>query len=122
MPKHYTLIEAKQMAEEALAAVELDSDGWTVALIDSRDVAGRIHNKKRQLQLDREYIKASSKAEVQDTIIHEIAHLLAPPYRPKGAQRWRIHHAEWRATAIAMGGTGEIDTPRIRDALRKRSR
>ena len=77
--------------------------GWRVVLDRARTRAGVCRPARREIGLSRVLTELHSEAEVTDTVLHEIAHALA------GAEHG--HDAVWRATARAIGCSGERCVP-----------
>jgi predicted SprT family Zn-dependent metalloprotease len=67
---------------------------WTFAWIDHKTTYGMCHYRKREIQLSRVLTEVVSEAEVEDTILHEIAHALTP-----GCGHGRM----WKMMARALG-------------------
>lgn len=90
-----------QLAEKYLSRHGLDAQDWTVKFID-RDGEGDIGfaayswARGRVIVLTREYLLNTDERNVEETIIHEIAHALT-----SGA-----HDEEWKAKFEELGGTG----------------
>ena len=73
--------------------------GWRVVLDRARTRAGVCRPARREIGLSRVLTELHSEAEVTDTVLHEVAHALV------GAEHG--HDAVWRATARAIGCSGE---------------
>ena len=69
--------------------------------------------------------RLENRSKVRNTILHELAHLAAPPYQPNEYSNWRMHHAEWRRVCKLIGGDGkrchtmETEPTRKRDGWAK---
>lgn len=72
---------------------------WTVVLTRAKRQAGVCRYATRQIGLSGPLTQLHDEAEVRDTILHEIAHALAGPQHG--------HDRVWRATALAIGCTGQ---------------
>ena len=72
--------------------------GWTAKLANAVP-GGACHYTKKWILLSRLYVRAASAAELDDTILHEIAHALVGPHHH--------HDAVWRAKARAIGCSGD---------------
>lgn len=78
-------------------------DGWSVSLDRAKTRAGACRFRTRQITLSRHLTALHSEDEVRDTILHEIAHALV------GAGHGHDRH--WRATALAIGCSGQRCIP-----------
>ncbi len=76
----------------------LQRAGWVAKLDDCRSRAGACYFTKKSIVLSRLYVRAASPAELDDTILHEIAHALVGPQHH--------HDSVWRAQARAIGCSG----------------
>ncbi len=96
---------AARMARETMD--EHGLDGWTFAFDRARVRAGACHFRDRRITLSRAITAAQDEAEVQETVLHEVAHALVGPRHG--------HDAVWRRTARSIGATGErcysVDQP-----------
>ncbi len=77
----------------------LDAVGWVASLDESRARAGACNFTKKMISLSRLYVRVADPAELDDTILHEIAHALVGPQHH--------HDAVWRAKARAIGCSGD---------------
>lgn len=100
--------------QEALAMARrlLDAHGlqdWKVALDSAKTRAGLCRYDRRMISLSRYLTRLHQPPEVQDTILHEIAHALVGPAHG--------HDAVWRAQARRLGSSAErcvpVDRPRV---------
>lgn len=73
--------------------------GWIFGFDRAEVRAGACHHRDRRITLSRALTAAHDQAEVQETVLHEIAHALV------GARHG--HDAVWRARARAIGATGQ---------------
>ena len=71
---------------------------WTLTFDRSKVCFGKCYYSRRQISLSRYLVELNDEAEVRDTILHEIAHALAP----RGAG----HGPKWQAVAVAIGCNG----------------
>jgi predicted SprT family Zn-dependent metalloprotease len=74
-------------------------DGWTFTFDHAKRRGGACHYGRKEISLALGFAEAASDAEVEDTILHEIAHALVG--------RRHNHDAVWRAKARAIGCTAE---------------
>jgi predicted SprT family Zn-dependent metalloprotease len=72
---------------------------WSFTFDRSKVRFGSCHYRRRQISLSEYLVELNSKDEVRDTILHEIAHALAP-----GSAG---HGPKWRAIALAIGCNGQ---------------
>jgi len=93
--------DALRMARGLLA--EHNLTGWTVVADRAKTRAGVCRFAQRQIGLSRPLTEVHSEAEVRDTILHEIAHALVGPGHG--------HDHVWRATAQAIGSSGQRCVP-----------
>jgi len=71
---------------------------WSFVFDRSKVRFGKCDYRRQQISLSRHLVELNGEEEVQDTILHEIAHALAP----RGAG----HGPKWRSLAIAIGCNG----------------
>lgn len=74
-------------------------DGWSFAFDHAKRRGGACHYGRKAISLSLGFAEAASDAEVEDTILHEIAHALVG--------RRHNHDAIWQAKARAIGCTAE---------------
>ena len=82
----------------SLARLEMDKNGlcdWRLELDFAKVRAGACHFGKRKITFSRNFIKNSNQDDIQDTILHEIAHALV------GAKHG--HDNIWKQMAIKLG-------------------
>jgi predicted SprT family Zn-dependent metalloprotease len=91
------LEDARQLAEELIRLHRL-SPKWSFAFDRSKVRFGKCDYRKREISLSKYLVELNDVAEVRETILHEIAHALAP----RGAG----HGPEWKALAISIGCNG----------------
>lgn len=90
------LIEARSLATDLMAQHGLT--GWRLVFDNAKMRAGVCRPGRREIGLSRVLTGLHTRAEVRDTILHEIAHALVGPSHG--------HDAVWRAKALAIGSTG----------------
>jgi predicted SprT family Zn-dependent metalloprotease len=73
--------------------------GWTFVFDRSKVRFGKCDYRRKQISLSRHLLELNGEAEVRDTILHEIAHALAP----RGAG----HGPAWQAVALSIGCNGQ---------------
>jgi predicted SprT family Zn-dependent metalloprotease len=92
------LQQAKELAERLMRQHQLQHE-WTFVLDRSKVRFGKCDYRRKQISLSRCLTELNNEAEVRDTILHEIAHALAP----RGAG----HGPAWKSVAIAIGCNGQ---------------
>ena len=99
--RDYAAVEDRALGRcrELMQLHGLNAAGWTAKLDESRSRAGACHYTKKWILLSRLYVRAASAAQLDDTILHEIAHALVGPHHH--------HDAVWRAKARAIGCSGD---------------
>jgi len=85
------------MAESLRIAHKLD--GWRIQFDESRSRFGQCRIGEHVISLSRPLVELNNMEEVKDTILHEIAHALAPI----GAH----HNHAWKAVARSIGCRAE---------------
>ena len=90
---------ALRRCRELLDLHGLSATGWTARLDESRSRAGACNFTKKRILLSRLYVRVAAEPELDDTILHEIAHALVGPHHH--------HDATWRAKARAIGCSGD---------------
>jgi predicted SprT family Zn-dependent metalloprotease len=93
-----TLEQARKLAEDLMRLHKL-SPSWSFVFDRSRVRFGKCDYGQRRISLSRHLAQLNSEAEVRDTILHEIAHALAP----RGAG----HGPAWKLLARSIGCTGQ---------------
>jgi predicted SprT family Zn-dependent metalloprotease len=93
-----TLERARRLAEALMRQHKLLPQ-WSFVFDRSRVRFGRCHYDKRQISLSRFLVELNDEPEVRETILHEIAHALAP----RGAG----HGPLWKAVAQSIGASGQ---------------
>lgn len=94
--------DTRQLAETMMRAHGLD--GWTFKFHRATSRIGQAHLGRRVISMSSVAVEKMALPEVEQTILHEIAHALAPPKKING--RWDIHGAEWQAKAAEIGYLG----------------
>jgi predicted SprT family Zn-dependent metalloprotease len=92
------LEDAEKMARH-LMQVHRVPRGWSFAFDRSKVRFGKCDFSRKQISLSRHLVLLNPEEEVRDTILHEIAHALAP--------RGSGHGPAWRALAISIGCNGQ---------------
>jgi predicted SprT family Zn-dependent metalloprotease len=92
------LHEAQTLAEDLLRLHKL-SPKWSFRFDRSKVAFGKCYYGQRVITLSRYLVELNNEPEVRDTILHEIAHALAP----RGAG----HNSAWQAIARAIGCNGQ---------------
>ena len=92
------LAQARQMADELMRLHKL-SPTWSFKFDRSKVSFGKCYYGKKVISLSRYLVELNDEKEVRDTILHEIAHALAP----KGAG----HGAVWQSVAQMIGCNGQ---------------
>lgn len=107
------LAPAREAADRLLAQHELTD--WSFRFDRARTRCGSCHYGKRQISLSRYFVELNDPDEVENVLLHEIAHALAGP----GVG----HGPAWRTIAATIGARPEataspaIPMPRARWAL-----
>lgn len=91
------LEDARSLAE-ALMRKHKVPPSWTFDFDRARVRFGKCDYRRKRISLSSHLVQLNSEAEVRDTILHEIAHALAPA----GAG----HGPVWRELALAIGCNG----------------
>jgi predicted SprT family Zn-dependent metalloprotease len=89
--------QAQTLAIYLMDKHNLLSKGWHFKFDGAKRRLGCCNYTKRTISLSREWTTINDEAEVQDTILHEIAHALTPGCK---------HNHVWRAKAIEIGCNG----------------
>lgn len=92
------LTEARALARRLMKQHKL-SPAWSFRFDRSKVRFGRCNYTKQEISLSSHLVELNGEAEVRDTLLHEIAHALAP----RGAG----HGPDWRAVAISIGCNGQ---------------
>ena len=72
-----TLTEARQLAHDLMRLHKVPAV-WSFQFDHSKVRFGKCNYTKKEISLSRHLVQLNSEAEVRDTILHEIAHALAP--------------------------------------------
>jgi SprT protein len=88
------LKEAEKLASELMTLHNI-SQSWSFRFDSSKVRFGKCDYRKREITLSWRLVELNNEFEVRDTILHEIAHVLAP--------RGSGHGPAWRAVARAIG-------------------
>ncbi len=93
-----TLKQAQDLAKHLMRLHRLSPD-WSFAFDRSKLRFGKCDYRKKQISLSAFLVESNAEPEVRDTILHEIAHALAP----RGAG----HGPAWKALALSIGCNGQ---------------
>jgi predicted SprT family Zn-dependent metalloprotease len=93
-----TLEQAQKLAEDLMRLHKL-WPAWSFTFDRSKVRFGKCNYSKRQISLSRHLVQLNDDRQVRETILHEIAHALAP----RGAG----HGPVWKALARAIGCSGQ---------------
>jgi SprT protein len=91
------LEDARKLATQLMRLHKLRPD-WSFRFDRSKVRFGKCNYTKKEISLSRHLVELNGREEVRETILHEIAHALAP----RGAG----HGAAWRAVALSLGCNG----------------
>jgi predicted SprT family Zn-dependent metalloprotease len=91
------LADAEELAKRLLRLHRVPR-GWSFAFDRSKVRFGKCDYRRKQISLSRHLVELNDEAEVRDTILHEIAHALAP--------RGEGHGPAWKALALSIGCNG----------------
>ena len=97
-----SLEEVQRLAERRLAQHLADGSlraRWTFGFDLATTRAGVCRYRERRIDLSVSYCLAATRAEIEDTILHEIAHAIVGPQHN--------HDAVWKAKAREIGCQGE---------------
>ena len=86
------LNEAEQLAKDLIKQYNIP---YSFAWNNSRNYIGRCFYLKKVIELSKPYTELNDEKEIRDTILHEIAHALAP----KGSG----HGPKWKQLALSLG-------------------
>lgn len=92
------LENARKLADDLMRMHKL-LPRWSFKFDHSKVSFGKCYYGKKVISLSRHLVELNDEAEVRDTILHEIAHALAP----RGAG----HNAVWQAIAHSIGCNGQ---------------
>ncbi|EKU95870.1 SprT-like domain-containing protein [Actinobaculum massiliense] len=108
------LAEAEDRAWSLMCVHGLVERGWTFAFDRAKCRYGLTNFRTRRISLSRQLTATALPDEVQDTILHEIAHALAGPHHH--------HDAYWKEIATSLGATPRRGRRRAPDAPRPASK
>ena len=91
------LTHARELAHHLMRVHKLGAE-WSFRFDRSKVRFGKCNCGKKEISLSRYLAELNNEAEVRDTILHEIAHALAP--RNAG------HGPAWRRIALSIGCNG----------------
>lgn len=89
------LVDAKRLAEELLEFWGLADEGWTFAFDHAKRRFGQCSYTRRVISLSRHLTELNDRCQVEDTILHEIAHARAGSYNG--------HNYVWRQQCRLVG-------------------
>jgi predicted SprT family Zn-dependent metalloprotease len=89
--------QAREMANDLIHLHRLSPE-WSFTFDRSNVRFGKCNYRKREISLSKYLAELNEEMEVRDTILHEIAHALAP----RGAG----HGAVWKSLALSIGCNG----------------
>jgi len=92
-----TLKLAEELAIHLMRLHRLPRE-WSFAFDRSKVRFGKCDYRRKQISLSRYLVELNGEEEIRDTILHEIAHALAP----RGAG----HGPVWRSLALSIGCNG----------------
>jgi predicted SprT family Zn-dependent metalloprotease len=92
-----TMKQAQELAQDLMRRHKLSPE-WSFQFDRSKVRFGKCNFSKQQISLSTYLVEANGEVEIRDTILHEIAHALAP----RGAG----HGPVWQALALSIGCTG----------------
>lgn len=92
-----TLEQAEELAKYLMKLHGVSRE-WSFAFDRSKVRFGKCDYRRKQISLSRYLVELNGEDEVQDTMLHEIAHALLP----RGAG----HGPAWRSLALSIGCNG----------------
>jgi SprT protein len=92
------LYDAQNLAEQLMRLYHVPA-AWSFRFDHSKVRFGKCNYGRKQISLSRHLVELNSEAEVRETILHEIAHALAP----RGAG----HGPKWQRVAQSIGCTAK---------------
>lgn len=93
------VVEAGRLAVGEMKAHGLFDLGWSFSWNDRVRTLGLCNYRTREISLSTHYVKVACREDVLDTILHEIAHVLAGPYAR--------HGPVWQAKCLEIGAKPE---------------
>lgn len=97
-----TLAEIETLGNRLVSSFQANGalpDGWTFGFDLATARAGVCRYVEQRIDLSVSYCLAATRAEIQDTVLHEIAHAIVGPRHN--------HNAVWKAKAREIGCVGE---------------
>jgi hypothetical protein len=92
--EHSARLDAvRELAADLMREHELY--GWSLTFDQARNRAGECRRRIKQISLSEPLLTMWTPEQVRDTILHEIAHALAPPRSG--------HGIEWKRVCVAIG-------------------
>lgn len=88
-------IDAHKLAVDLMTEYGLVRKGWTFKFDAGCRRLGCCHYRTKQITMSHAYVTLNDRANVEDTIRHEIAHALCPPAAG--------HGPVWQAMAVKLG-------------------
>lgn len=92
------LIDAEKLAVSMMHKHGLTARGWGFAFDRATSRLGACHFHKRKITISKHMAGAATSEQVEQTMLHEIAHAMLPPEA--------AHYKEWKALAKSLGYTG----------------
>jgi predicted SprT family Zn-dependent metalloprotease len=90
--------EAQELALELMGEHGLTVGGWNFAFDRAARRFGSCSHRRKVISLSRRLTELNDRAEVRNTLLHEIAHALLPPATG--------HRRAWRDLAVSIGCDG----------------
>lgn len=85
--------------------------------------AGQYNSRRQEIVLSYPFFKKQQYFEqmLPKVIAHELAHAIAPPYKPDESKKRRIHSPQWREVNSTLGGdertSHQMQLPDIQEAF-----
>ena len=92
-----TLMQAQELANYLMRLHKVPP-GWSFTFDRSKARFGKCDYRRKQVSLSKYLVELNGEEQVRDTILHEIAHALAP----RGAG----HGPVWKSLALSIGCNG----------------
>lgn len=102
------LSEARSLAEQLM--MEFECDGWSFKFDQAKRRFGRCVFAGKRLQLSAPLTRLNDRAQVEDTIRHEIAHILVGPGKGHGWE-WKQMCATTGADPTRCYDSASVDQP-----------
>lgn len=93
------IVDARIMAKRLMEQHGITREGWRLELDNAVRRLGATHYHTRRITLSKHLIALNTEDIVRQTVLHEIAHVLAGPTAG--------HGPEWRRLARSLGHSGE---------------